>query len=219
MSTESRRPPPFYCPACGKKHRADLSALQQDSGAVAKVPCSRCEIIMSLRMGDDGLPKCEMNEVLGGIMSQADVKKSGLLSPIVIPILAAAVVAAVVSFAVGAATASDAGPSGGADPRVSTLEQAVETLRMELGALRAASAKQGRAGEAAGTEASRQRDDNSKTLGGLGTTMTALEGQQAQLSTTFLTLQAANKDLKGSIESNYVKLRNVDKRLKTLEGR
>lgn len=59
MSADTPTTPPFYCPACGKKHRADLSALGDGSLALARVTCARCEVVMSIFLGSDGLPKCE----------------------------------------------------------------------------------------------------------------------------------------------------------------
>lgn len=59
MSADAPPSPPFYCPACGKKHRADLSALGDGSQAQARVTCARCQIVMSIFLGSDGLPKCE----------------------------------------------------------------------------------------------------------------------------------------------------------------
>ena len=43
MSEAERQPPPFYCPLCGQKHRADLTPLEKRPGASVSTRCRRCE--------------------------------------------------------------------------------------------------------------------------------------------------------------------------------
>jgi hypothetical protein len=215
MSTESPRPPPFYCPACGQKHRADLSALQARADAVAKLACSRCEVVMALQLGADGLPKCEMNEPRGVPMSQPDVKKPSLL----IPLAVAVVAAAVVSFAVVSATKSNPAPVAKEDPRIAALEQTVKDLRGEVGALQGVVRQQAAGKGEAATASQAWRRGTDEAVAALGKTMETLSGQQVKLSTAFLGQQSETKSLNGRIESNYTSVRGLTKRLKAVEGK
>ncbi len=215
MSTESPRPPPFYCPACGQKHRADLSALKARASAVAKLACSRCEVVMALQLGADGLPKCEMNEPRGVPMSQPDVKKPSWL----VPLAAAVLAAAVVSFAVVSATTNAPAAAAKEDPRIAVLEQTVKDLRGEMAALQGALRQQTAAHDGAVDADTAWRRGTDETVAALGKTMETLGAQQAKLSTTFIAQQAESKNLNGRIESNYTSLRGLAKRLKVLEGK
>jgi len=214
MSTESPRQPPFYCPACGKKHRADLSALQGQASAVAKVTCARCETVMALRMGADGLPKCEANEPLGGPMSQPDVKKPGLL----LPLAAAAILAAVVSFGVASAI-KPAATTPQADPRLATLEEQVRKLAVALDEAAAREQALRRDYQDAVAGVAQRTVSAEKTVASLGQTVTGLESQTAQISKSFLTIQKEHADHGGRIEANRVTGRQLDKRLRALEGK
>jgi serine/threonine protein kinase len=56
--TEPKKPPAFYCPACGQKHRADLSQLQEEAGAAMQLACAGCAIRLKVTLDDGGLPAC-----------------------------------------------------------------------------------------------------------------------------------------------------------------
>ena len=48
--TEEKKPPPFYCPTCGQKHRADLSDLTGMDDAMARVTCAGCGIALGVTL-------------------------------------------------------------------------------------------------------------------------------------------------------------------------
>ena len=56
MTTPEKKPPAFYCPECGQKHRADLSALEGKAGAMAKMNCAGCGILLGVTLDEDDLP-------------------------------------------------------------------------------------------------------------------------------------------------------------------
>lgn len=214
MSTDSPRQPPFYCPACGKKHRADLGALRGTAGAVAKVTCGRCETVMALRIGADGLPKCEANEPIGGPMSQPESKKPSLL----LPIAAAAVVAAGIS--VGLLSVLKPEPAAPApDPRIAGLEEEVRKLAVALDEATAREQALRRDLVDAMAKADARIEGAEKTVASLGETVTGIEGRAAKLSSAFLTIQKDHEDHGGRIEANRVTARQLDKRVKALEGK
>ena len=229
MSAEATRPPPFYCPACGKKHRADLRALQDRADATARVACARCEAVMSLRMGEDGLPTCEILEpsphdapataspdtVLQDAGTNGDPMSKSNLS---LSVLVAAVVAALVSFGVGRLTAAEPGAAPRDDKAFEKLRREVDMLTAKL------AAEQGRAQQAI--------EIASKAVAKVGTTqawaeagvranaakVTGLEKAQAAISKAFEQTKADYKALNGRIEGNYTNLRGLTKRVKKLEG-
>lgn len=225
MSTESTRPPPFYCPACGKKHRADLTALEGMASAVARVDCARCEAVMSLRIGDDGLPKCEILEQpakeataetvvaasAGGAMSKSSTPLTLVL---------AAVVAAAVSFGVGRLTAGEGGASAApADDRVAALERQLTVLAEDL---KDAQAKADAAQALATTAHAGVRAVTGSTQQGMQANtykVTAIETTQSALGGAFEELKGKWQDLNGRIESNYTDVRKLTKRVKTLEAK
>ena len=213
MSTASPRQPPFYCPACGQKHRADVRALQGREGATAKVTCTRCETVMTLRFGSDGLPKCEADQPIGGAMSQPETQKSPVLA-----IAAAAVIAAVVSAGVAFALKPEAPSAPKDDPRIGVLEGQVQKLTqaLEEAAVRE-KALQGNLTQLAATLDARVVSAE-KTVANLGQTVSGIESGAAKLSASFLTIQKDHADHGGRIEANRVTGRQLDKRLKALEG-
>jgi len=225
MSADPSRPPPFYCPACGKKHRADLSGIQGAPGAIARVTCARCETVMSLRIGDDGLPKCEILDqpsTAVGAAAPATHAPGGAMakSSMSLSLLVAAVVAAVVSFGVGRLSAPGETAAAPQDEgRMATLEARIADLQRDL---RAAQAK----AEEAHALAAGARDGISSLGGSIqggmqanASKVTAIEKAQNALGTAFETVQANYKALNGRIEQNYVNLRGVTKRVEALEGR
>ena len=52
-----KKPPPFYCPKCGQKHRADITPLQQKPGSVLKAKCKGCGLALGVSMNADGTLK------------------------------------------------------------------------------------------------------------------------------------------------------------------
>ena len=215
MSAESTRQPPFYCPACGKKHRADLSALRDQAGAAAKVTCARCESVMTLRVGPDGLPKCESNEPIGGPMSQPDVKKPGLL----VPIAAAAVVAAAVSFGLVSALKPAPAAAPRDDARLEALEAQVRQLTTSL------EASEARAKDAVGELAELTRklegrvNGAEQTVAALGKSVATIEQGAAKVNAAFVSIQKDHEDHAGRIEANRVTGRQLAKRVEALEGK
>ena len=69
-----KKPPPFYCPKCGQKHRADLSKLQGQSGAVLKTTCAGCAIALEVMLDEDDLPECTALEEALGESPEAEEK-------------------------------------------------------------------------------------------------------------------------------------------------
>lgn len=214
MSAASPRQPPFYCPACGKKHRADLSALAGQAGAVAKVTCARCETVMSLRMGGDGLPKCEANEPLGGPMSQPDAKKPSLL----VPIAAAAVVAAAVSFGLLSALTPAPAAAPKDDARLEALETQVRKLAVALDEATAREQELRRDLQDREARLAQRLEGAEKTVTSLGQSVATIEQGAARINAAFVTIQADHKDHAGRIEANRVTGRQLAKRIETLEG-
>ncbi len=60
--TDAKKPPAFYCPDCGQKHRADLSRLGGTEGAVMRLACVGCKAPLAVSLGDDGRPVCKHDE-------------------------------------------------------------------------------------------------------------------------------------------------------------
>ncbi len=60
--TDAKKPPAFYCPACGQKHRADLSGLAGTPGAVMKLACVGCQVSLAVSIGADDGPVCVRDE-------------------------------------------------------------------------------------------------------------------------------------------------------------
>lgn len=229
MSAAGPNPPPFYCPACGKKHRADLSALIGHEGASAKVDCHRCGIEMTLSVGSDGLPKCETHGPPADpsavqAMSPAEaaaVLSGGAMSKSNLPLhlLLAAVVAAVVSFGVVSATKGDGEKDGDAS-RMEALEQRIQEL--EASAEQDVPSVAQSDPEALNALEKKLRASITSVEEGLAAqtkTLAGLEQLHAQMSNAFAKVQQAYKKLNGRIEANYQAGREVDKRLKALEAK
>ena len=59
MADHAPKPPAFYCPECGQKHRADLRPLAGKAGAAMRTTCQGCGIDLLVRL-EDGEPACEV---------------------------------------------------------------------------------------------------------------------------------------------------------------
>lgn len=53
--------PPFFCPLCGQKHRADLSALRGQEGATLRTRCRQCGAGLAVGL-EDGQPVTDVTE-------------------------------------------------------------------------------------------------------------------------------------------------------------
>jgi len=60
--TDPKKPPAFYCPACGQKHRTNLDGLSAAPDSVAHLTCAGCKASLALRLGDDGKPACTLED-------------------------------------------------------------------------------------------------------------------------------------------------------------
>src|SRR5262245_16011717 len=56
-TSETRKPPPFYCPKCGQKHRADLSPLRGKQGSVMRAVCKACGVALGVSLDASGQPR------------------------------------------------------------------------------------------------------------------------------------------------------------------
>ena len=233
MSAEQPPPPPFYCPACGKKHRADLSALQGTAGAQAKVVCARCEAVMSIFLGKDGLPKCEVRERPAAkpepAIASTEVPAAarppsdgGTMSKSSLPLqlAAAAVIAAVVSFAVVSATKPAETPK---DPGVATGETGLGEKVAQLETRLATSEREVQAGKLAlvqmGKDLRAAVESNAKGLNAQGKTLSSIEQLQSSTNAAVKKIGGDYKGLNGRIEGNYNRLNGLDGRVKKIEGK
>ncbi len=57
---------PFTCPACGQKHRADLSSIAGGAGAVLKTPCKGCSKPLAVSLDAQGEPVCVLADATPG---------------------------------------------------------------------------------------------------------------------------------------------------------
>ncbi|MDA1196010.1 MAG: hypothetical protein O2894_12620, partial [Planctomycetota bacterium] len=62
MTTGTPAPHAYVCPACGRKHGADLSAMEGHPEVHGKVHCMGCHALLWLSLHADGTPKCELFE-------------------------------------------------------------------------------------------------------------------------------------------------------------
>ena len=231
MSAEQQPPPPFYCPACGKKHRADLSGLRGTAGAQAKVVCARCEIVMSIFLGEDGLPKCEVLErpaaknepVAASSEAPAAARPpsdGGTMSKSSLPLqlAAAAVIAAVVSFVVVSATKPAEAPKS---PDTQTPATGVMDKLAQLEARLATSEREVRAGKLAlvqmGKDLRAAVESNAKGLNAQGKTLSGIEQLQGTTDEALKKIQGSYKRLDGRIEGNYTQLSSLKRQVKKIQ--
>ncbi len=62
MSDEAKKPPAFYCPSCGQKHRANLDSLVGKAGALMRLACVGCATPLAVTLDDDDKPVCTLDE-------------------------------------------------------------------------------------------------------------------------------------------------------------
>ena len=60
MEGDTKKPPPFFCPACGQKHRAPIDNLLANPGAVLRVSCSGCTKRLAVSLNADGTLACTL---------------------------------------------------------------------------------------------------------------------------------------------------------------
>lgn len=230
MSADGTKPPPFYCPACGKKHRADLSALVGHEGAHAKVTCHRCNVEMTLFLGGDGLPKCEVRgaaaEAAGTETSSATAATAAhsaasggnMPKSNVMVLVAAAVIAGVVSF-LATSLAGEKSPAD--DPRIGKLEAALEKAQAQIATLQSAAPAAQPTADVAGLERVIGAEVASlrKTVSANGDGIGNLTQMFQKANANFTKLGDDYKALNGRIEANYQKGRELDKRTKALEAK
>jgi serine/threonine protein kinase len=88
VSTAEKKPPAFYCPECGQKHRADLSGLEGKAGAMAKMNCAGCGILLGVILDEDDLP---VPQALETSVGEAPLDDEGDEGAEVVPVAAAPV--------------------------------------------------------------------------------------------------------------------------------
>ncbi|MGE0192034.1 MAG: bifunctional serine/threonine-protein kinase/formylglycine-generating enzyme family protein [Planctomycetota bacterium] len=62
MEGDTKKPPPFFCPSCGQKHRAPIDNLVANPGAVLRVACSACTKPLAVTLNADGSLACVLVE-------------------------------------------------------------------------------------------------------------------------------------------------------------
>ncbi len=225
MDADTAPPPPFYCPACGRKHRADLGALRARDHAAARLTCVRCQALLSLRLGTDGLPRCEVLTP-----SPTDVPAPAPRAPrtagdamkkvpLPLTLIASAVVAAVVGFAAAGARQPATAPPPDEAARITVLEATAARLTTRLDAQARqvqAALQQAQAAEARVTAMRTWAEGGLRTN---AATVRGLESARGAITKDVERLRAEYRALQGRIEGNYVNLRGLTKRLKALEGR
>ena len=61
--TDAKKPPAFYCPSCGQKHRTNLDPLVGKPGAVIRLACRGCKVPLALRLDAQDQPACALEDV------------------------------------------------------------------------------------------------------------------------------------------------------------
>jgi len=227
--------PPFYCPECGHKHRADLTMLAEHPGSHAKVKCHRCGLVIQLSVDAEGMPVVERAD--GGLpglekepVSAAPPRSAPPPPPLPEPtasrgggggLFAAAIVAAIVSAAVTMLVprpekkdVAAPAPDTGMEDRFASLDLRLEELSREVKS----------ATPDAGVDAGALAQANAR-FAELEARLTALkadvkaagDGARSELESRGATLQKkldeGLRSLNGRIESNYQALKALEKRL------
>jgi hypothetical protein len=227
--------PPFYCPECGHKHRADLTMLAEHPGSHAKVKCHRCGLVIQLSVDAEGMPVVERAD--GGLaglekeaVSAAPPRSAPPPSPNPEPAAARSggggfVTTVLVAAIVGGAVAhfvprpekkaeETATPDTGMEDRLASLDLRLEELAREVkSAAQAPSADPG-----ALAQANARFAEIEARLTALKAEAKAVgDGARSELETRGAALQKkldeGLKSLNGRIESNYQALKALEKRL------
>lgn len=234
----------YRCPKCGKKHAADLSALEGHPEIHGKVHCMKCHELLWLSLGEDGSPRVEIYaDHLRHMESEAaasanrpaaaasapesstTVKKPSSLGPI----LAAALVAAIVSFLVGQATGGgkqdelrgSAGvreAGGSEDTGSEAASEALGALQADLQALRSDAGAAASAHAKFEAELRSAVDAQTGALDGMNATLGELRATLDAIRARLAKVEASYDGLHGRIEMNYNNLRAATKRMDALEG-
>ena len=56
--TDGKKPPPFFCPSCNQKHRANIDELLGNPQAVMRATCTRCGLSLTITLNEDGSLAC-----------------------------------------------------------------------------------------------------------------------------------------------------------------
>ena len=62
MTDDTKKPPAFFCPSCGQKHRTKIDPLEATPGAVMHVACVGCKLPLALRLDGEGALVCTEEE-------------------------------------------------------------------------------------------------------------------------------------------------------------
>jgi serine/threonine protein kinase len=60
--SDAKKPPAFFCPACGQKHRTNLDSLTEKPGSVMHLACVGCKEPLALSVDLEGAPVCVRDE-------------------------------------------------------------------------------------------------------------------------------------------------------------
>jgi hypothetical protein len=227
MTTDAPKPPPFYCPACGRRHRAEAGWGGAGSAAPVRVTCQRCGAAMAFALGADGLPTCELLAAPAdagrvATASRGPVTPTGGAmprSPLALPLSLAALVAAVVAFVV-AQLAPARGAPAPEDPRVAALEQRLAETEARLHeAIARAEAAGRKAVEPLVQELGERVASLSSGLGAQAQTLAGIEQLHRQAGEGALELREQVRAMSGRVEANYQRGRELTKRVEALEAR
>lgn len=234
MTQPATEQPPFYCPECGHKHRADLSGLVGHPGAHAKVTCHRCGTTLKLHVAPDGMPICERaGEALAGLEDEpaqhapAPSAQASLATPprgggsqigaLLLALLAGAaggVGAGQLLPAAGGEKEAAPAPSGLSEAAARALiDQAIQT-RSARSATEMASMLEALRGE--WNTLRTQMADLSAKVAALPAPAAAA-GQSPELEAELKArLEAGLRSLNGRIEANYQAIKALDQRMEAL---
>ena len=246
MNDASHEPRPFDCPDCGHHHKADLHGMVGHPEVHGKVPCAKCGKLMWLSLQENGEPLVELfeehlhAEAHEKRVTDAKVKReaAAVAGAAVQPpveasvgtgggsmmgtLFAAAIVAALVSLLLGNLGSKDSGAQ--TDPRVDELQKQVSAWREDSAAARSeAKAFSGKlaaletAIQQQATDAAARPQDGAGAEQAAAAAIKPVADKQAALAEALAGVKAAYKALDGRIEGNYIKLRQIDKRLKKVE--
>ena len=79
--TDAKKPPAFFCPDCGQKHRTSLENLEGKAGALMHLQCVGCKTPLAISLGEDGRPVCVRDEPAAKETASADRPDAGEAGP------------------------------------------------------------------------------------------------------------------------------------------